>query len=204
MKKRKRNLKSKKDFSFKQEYKESWGYLKKSQNFIYIIIAIFLLFALLGFFIPIPESLSNQIFEFIRELLEQTKNMGQGELTSFIFFNNFKASFMGMIFGALFGVFSIILALVNGYLIGFVALIAIQEAGFSVLWKLIPHGIFELPAVFISLGLGLKLGMFVFEKEKFSAFKDFLLNSLRVFLLIVVPLLIIAAIIEGALIAFAA
>ena len=90
MKKRKRNLKSKKDFSFKQEYKESWGYLKKSQNFIYIIIAIFLLFALLGFFIPIPESLSNQIFEFIRELLEQTKNMGQGELTSFIFFNNFS------------------------------------------------------------------------------------------------------------------
>ena len=199
MKKRKRG--ESKDFSFKQEYKESWNYLKKSQNFIYIIMAIFFLFALIGFFIPIPESLSNQIIEFIKELLEKTSGMGQGELINFIFINNFKASFFGIIFGFFLGVFPIIIALVNGYVVGFVASIAVQSKGLSILWSLVPHGIFELPAVFISLGLGLKLGMFIFEKEKIKIFKESFSNSLKIFLLIVVPLLIIAAIIEGTLIA---
>ena len=69
-----------------------------------------------------------------------------------------------------------------------------------VLWRIFPHGIFELPAVFISLGLGLKLGTFIFQRNKLKAFAEFFWNSLRVFLFIVLPLLIIAAIIEGSLI----
>ena len=36
----------------------------------------------------------------------------------------------------------------------------------SDLFRLLPHGIFELPAIFISLGLGLRFGMFIFQKEK--------------------------------------
>ena len=198
MKNKKR--KSKKDFSFKQEYKESWDYLKKAKNYIYFIFIIFLFFALIGFFIPLPESLSIQLLEFIQELLEKTRGMGGRELTTFIFTNNLKTSFLGMVFGVFLGIFPVIISLVNGYVVGFVASIAVQNEGLSVLWSLVPHGIFELPAVFISLGLGLKLSMFIFEKNKIKAFKEYFLNSLRIFLLIVIPLLIVAAIIEGSLI----
>ena len=198
---KKRKKKRDKDFNFKQEYKESWDYLKKVKNYVYIIFGIFFFFALIGFFIPIPDYLSNQILQIISELLEKTKDMTQGQLTNFIFFNNLKTSFLGMIFGVFFGIFSIVIAIANGYLVGFVASIAVQIEGVSILWKLLPHGIFELPAVFISLGLGLKLSMFVFQKNKKKALYEYFWNSLRVFLFIVIPLLIIAAIIEGALIA---
>jgi len=38
--------------------------------------------------------------------------------------------------------------------------------GYGILWRLVPHGIFELPAVFISLGLGIKLGTFIFREYR--------------------------------------
>ena len=146
-----------------------------------------------------------------------------------------------MIFGIVLGIFSIITAIANGYLLGFVSLLVVKQAGISVLWKLFPHGIFELPALFISLGLGLRLGFWLFYEPikfywknnklilssfilfyfpslistllfdskfkkimgtKFEDFKNYLLNSLRVFIFVVIPLLILAAIIEGTLIFF--
>ena len=73
------------------------------------------------------------------------------------------------------------------------------DGGLS-LWKILPHGIFELPAVFIALGIGIKLGMFIFQKKKLESLKNYSINSLRVFLLIILPLLVIAGIIEGTLI----
>lgn len=193
-------MKKRKEFNLKEEYKKSWDYLKHSKNFIYVIIIIFFVFTLIGFFISVPDSLKSQILKFITELLEKTQGMSQMELIKFIFFNNLQSSFYGIIFGFLIGIFPIIATIANGYLLGFVASISVENGGILSLWKLLPHGIFELPAVFISLGLGLKFGMFIFQKKKLESLKNYLINSLRVFLLIVVPLLIIAAIIEGSLI----
>ena len=193
-------MKEEKKFSLKEEYKKSWKYLKESKNFIYAITAIFLVFVLIGFFIPAPDSLAEQILRFIEELLEKTQGMSQGNLVKFIFFNNLQSSFYGMIFGVLFGIFPIIAAIANGYLLGFVASISVENTGFLILWRLLPHGIFELPAVFISLGLGVKFGTFILQKRKLESFKEYFWNSLRIFFLIVIPLLIIAGIIEGSLI----
>jgi len=191
---------NKKEFNLKEEYKKSWNYLKESKNFIYVIVTVFFVFVLIGFFIPAPDSLAKQILEFIEQLLEKTQGMSQGELIKFIFFNNLQSSFYGMIFGVLLGIFPMIATIANGYLLGFVASISVENTGLLVLWRLLPHGIFELPAIFISLGLGLKFGMFIFQKRKLESFKEYFSNSLRVFFLIVLPLLIIAGIIEGSLI----
>jgi len=57
-----------------------------------------------------------------------------------------------------------------------------------------------LPAIFLSFGLGIKLGTFILQKKKIESFKDYFLNSLRVFFFVILPLLIVAAIIEGVLI----
>ena len=89
-----------------------------------------------------------------------------------------------------------------GCLFGFCSAMVVMCEGFGGLWRLAPHGIFELPALFISLGLGLKLGMFFLEKDKVKTFRNYLWNSLRVFLYIIIPLLLVAALIEGTLIFF--
>ena len=203
MKKRKQNKKQKSEEKrnfFAKKYSECWNYIKESRNFIYAIIGIFFGFSLAGFFLPVPEQIVLQILKFIEEILSKTDGMNQFELIKFIFLNNLQSSFTGMIFGVFLGVFPILGVIVNGYILGFVASISVQSEGIFVLWRLFPHGIFELPAVFISLGLGLKFGTFMFQKNKSEAFRKYLFNSVNVFLFFVIPLLIAAAVIEGSLI----
>ena len=195
--------KKKRKFNLKKEYKECWDYLKDSKRFIWIVVGIFFIFTMIGFFVPAPTLISEQIMKFIREILEQTEGLSQFQLIRFIFFNNLKSSFFGMILGVLLGIFPIFATIINGYILGFVAVLSVKEVGFLSLFSLLPHGIFEFPAIFISLGLGLRLGTFVFEKNKQKFLKKNLLKSFKTFLLVIIPLLIIAGIIEGCLIAMA-
>ena len=196
----KKRANRKTDF-FRENYKEVWQYIKDSRNFIYSVIIVFLFFALIGFFLPAPALLEARILEFIEELLRQTEGLSQVELMRFIFLNNLESSITSLIFGILLGVFPVLSAIANGYVIGFVASRTVDTNGFLVLWRLFPHGIFELPALFISLGLGIKLGTFFFAKDKMKTLHGYLIKSIKAFFFVVLPLLIIAAIIEGSLIA---
>ncbi len=193
-------LMKKTNFSLKKEYQKSWNYLKDSKKFILIVIGIFLAFTLIGFFVPPPEYISQKIFEFIKEILLKTEGMSQSRLISFIFLNNVQSSFFGMVFGIFLGIFPVVSTIMNGYLLGFVANLAIQDGGFFSLWRIFPHGLFELPAVFISFALGLKLGFSILNKKKFGNLNKNFISSLKAFILIIIPLLILAAIIEGTLI----
>ena len=177
--------------------KESISYLKESMIYFYIVVCLFLLSAIIGFMFP-----ENLVFfdELLKELAEKTSGLGPGELTWFIFQNNVMSSFFGLVFGIFLGIFSLMGILINGLLLGYVYAKASAISGLGIIWMLIPHGIFELPAVFISLGLGIKFGMFIFAKDKKKEFFRRMNNSLKVFLTIVLPLLGVAAIIEGILI----
>lgn len=200
----KKSMKKSKDvrkFSLKEHYVKSWSYIKESKNFIFLIIGFFVFSALIGFFVPASDLVTGKILEFIEDILSRTEGMNQVQLISFIFLNNLEASFVGFASGILLGIIPMIVTLANGYVVGFVSKMSVDAEGVVSLWRLLPHGIFELPALFISLGLGLKFGSFIFQKNKEESFRAFLVNSLRVFVFIVIPLLIIAAIIEGSLIA---
>jgi len=186
-------------FDIFEEYKKSLDYIKKSKNFIFAIIGIFFLFVLVGFFIPPPEIIYNEIIKFMQQLIETTKGMSASELIGFIISNNTKSTFFGVLLGTFFGIFPIISAIANGYMLGFVSAASVHSEGIFSLWKLLPHGIFELPAVFISLGLGLKLGTFIFQRDKIKNLKEYTINSFKVFFLVIIPLLVIAGIIEGTL-----
>ena len=197
-----KKTKNKKNNLLKSNYIQSWKYIKETSTFIWVITGLFLIFALIGFFIPIPDVLEKTILDYIREILEKTSGMSTGQLILFIFFNNLQAGFFGLIFGFLIGIFPLILTIANGYVLGYVASVSVASEGAGSLLSLLPHGIFELPAIIISLAMGLKFGMFVFQKDKEKSFKKFFINSLRVFVFLILPLLIIAAIIEGGLIFF--
>jgi len=194
-------MKSKK-FSLLSEYKKSFDYICKSKKFIFSVVAIFFFFSLIGFFVPLPEVLSKELILMLKKLLGNIEGLSTFGIIKYIFLNNIQSSFFGLFFGFFLGIIPVLVVLVNGFILGFVARIAVNADGIFALWKVFPHGIFELPAVFISLGLGVKFGTFIFRKKIFETFKIYFWNSLRVFVLIVIPLLIIAAIIEGCLISF--
>lgn len=185
---------------FSRQYFLCWNYVRESKKFVYAIILLFFIFALIGFFIPTPEILSNLIILFIQTLLEKTQGMSQLELIIFIFLNNLQSCFMGFLFGFLFGLFPIAVGILNGYILGFVGGLAVKKSGAYILWGLLPHGVFELPAIFISLGLGLRFGLFIFQKKIGEGFREYFFKGLRVFVFVIIPLLIIAAIVEGTLI----
>ena len=164
----------------------------------YLAFFIFLIIGVFGFIFP--NFFEEQIMQLILELIEQTEGLGVFELIGFILSNNIKSSFIGMICGIFLGIVPVLVLIVNGYVLGFVANKTVAIEGPLVLWRLFPHGIFEIPAVMISIGMGLKLGSFIFYRKKNTEeFKELLKNCLGVFIFIVVPLLIIAAVIEGGL-----
>lgn len=175
--------------------------IKSLKNYIWFVLLLFLLISVFGFIFP--YFFKEQIIKLITDLLKQTENLSTLELISFIIANNMKSAFFGMIFGIFFGIVSLVVAVVNGYVLGFVAKESVSIGGFSILFRLIPHGIFEIPAVIISLALGLKLGMFLFVykgKDKSKEFLKWLGDSVRVFVFVIIPLLVVAGIIEGILI----
>ncbi|MGD9276031.1 MAG: stage II sporulation protein M [Candidatus Pacearchaeota archaeon] len=190
----------KKKFSLKEQYELSWNFLKESGKFFYFTILLFFVFVFIGYFVPAPIEVQDVIKDYIKQLLLETEGMNSFELIKFIFLNNLQVSFFGVVLGVLFGIFPLIYTIGNGYILGFVSSIAVREGGLGILLRLLPHGIFELPAVFISLSLGFKLASFVLQTNKSEAFRKYFWNSLRVFVFIVIPLLVIAAIIEGSLI----
>ncbi len=192
----------KKNFNLIEQYRKSWNYLAECKYFIFYVIVIFLLFVLIGYFVKAPDSLAEIIFKYLKDIELKTRGFSQIDWMGFIFLNNLISSFLVLILGFFFGIYSIIGAIANGYMVGFVAHFAVSQQGIGSLWKLFPHGIFELPTIFISLGMGLKLGTFLFQKNKLKSLRYFLVNSLWIFFLIVIPLLIVAAVIEGSLIYF--
>jgi stage II sporulation protein M len=199
-KRAKKEIAKEKSFNLLKEYRKSWNYVKDSKIFIYAVILIFLFFILLGFFLPAPSIVYNLIVNYIKNILAQTENMSELNTIFFIISNNVLSTFLSILFGMFFGIFPLATTIINGYVLGFVSSVSVANGGILTLWKLLPHGIFEMPAVFISLGLGLRIGMFVFQKDKIKSLTNYLINSLKVFLLIIIPLLIIAGIIEGVLI----
>ena len=183
-----------------RKYKLCFDYLKESKNFIWIAVGLFFFFSLIGFFVPLPIDMQNEILAYFKKLILETQDFNSWEMMSFLFTNNSSATFIGLFSGCLFGIIPFFHTLANGFVLGFASAISVAENGLFSLWRLFPHGIFELPAVSISLGLGFKFGSFIFFKDAKKKFKEFFIKSLNVYIFVILPLLIIAAILEGLLI----
>ncbi len=196
-----RSQKKRKSFSPLVFYRTLFQYISEQKFYFLGITLVFFSIALFSFFVPPTPEIQQELLKVIQNLLAETEGMNALELTIFIFWNNLQASFMGLFFGIFLGIFPVLAAIVNGYLVGFVAAKSVSVEGLFVLWRLLPHGVFELPAVFIALGLGVRLGLSPFSSKPWPSFKYHLQRSTQVFFAIVMPLLIIAAIIEGLLIA---
>jgi stage II sporulation protein M len=181
----------------KNPYKRAFHYIKLSSNYIWFVFIFFIFSALLGFIFASNFGFLN---EMLRQLISQTEGLNVFQLFDFIFMNNAKVSVVGLFSGVLFGIIPLFYIFINGIVLGYVFNLTWTLVGWQEFWRILPHGIFELPAVFISLALGIRIGTFVFVRGKIEVLKERLRESLFVFLFVVVPLLLIAGIIESLLI----
>jgi stage II sporulation protein M len=183
---------------FAENYSKSWKFLREARWYVVFALGIFSLLFLIGFAFPIFFQM--EIFNFLANLSSRLDGKGAGYLFGYIFLNNLRASFLAIFLGVFFGVVPLVNAITNGYLIGFVSRYAVNQGGIFILWRLLPHGIFELPAVIMSIGIGLKIGIELFKKDFWKRLKYNLKEGLRFFVFVVIPLLLIAAAIESLLV----
>ena len=175
------------------------SYIRESKFYIFAAVILFFISALFSFLFPY---LFSAFDELLKDIVRQTEGLNGFQLFVFIFKNNLLSALLALFLGIFFGIVPFFNALLNGAVLGYVAEKSIFIGGLSILWRLAPHGIFELPAIFIAIGLGIKLGFsfFVFPVRKTLAHR--FEASLRVFVFFVIPLLFIAAVIESLLIYF--
>lgn len=183
----------------KDQWDEATYYLKETKGYIFFAIILFIASSFIGYFFRADLSFLDEI---LREIILKTQDLNTPQMIFFILQNNLLSALITVLGGLLFGIYPLFNAVINGTVLGYVLGIAADEVGFLVWWRLLPHGIFELPAIFISIGLGIKLGFSLFTNHEVRSqiLKERFYQSANTFLMIVIPLLIIAAIIEGILI----
>ena len=248
MKKKKQSIKKKNQNILSKTLKEFSVKKSFSDIKVYIIISllIFLLFICLGIIAPsifpkpvftyLEENLNNVI----KQLIEKTEGLNTPQLINFIFWNNSKSAFFGFILGIFLAIVPVSILVVNGFLLGYVIFKAVQIEGIIIIWRLFPHGVFEIPSILIATSLGIKIGIdlmtnafrhydksldrqsvfwlcllsmiffyvsfpiilayTLYHKELRDKLYSNLTNGIIIFILIIIPLLIIAAVIEGSLI----
>jgi stage II sporulation protein M len=116
-----------------------------------------------------------------------------------IFLNNAFVSLVSLILGIAIGIFPLLFIASNGYLVGVISYIVSQEKGYLfILMALLPHGIVELPMVFLSASIGLRLGHHAFLNliGRPAELKKEFKRGLKFYFHWIMPLLFIAAIIE--------
>jgi len=118
----------------------------------------------------------------------------------FIFLKNVTALLISFVFSPFFCVVPVVVLIVNGWVLSFLAATVVQEESLGfVLAGLLPHGILELPAFIMAEAAALSFGslviMAIFVKERRSQLLPGLKRNLR-YLMLAFILLVPAAIIE--------
>lgn len=180
--------------------KKDIEYLKLSRKYILIMTGIFIISMIAGLVATLQDlGLSENYLDMLKESFGWIKDLHPIAIVLVIFLNNAFKSLLAIVLGAGFGIIPVIFIGGNGLLLGIVANQVTREQGaLFVLAAILPHGIMEIPMVLISSALGLRLGylMYISILGKETNIRYELVQSLRVYMRIVVPLLFVAAVVE--------
>lgn len=180
-----------------------WSYFK---NATIAFFAIYLISILASLLFP---SIQKSLITYIQSVIEQAgivDNNGSISAVS-IMFNNLHAAALSILYGIIPFLYLPALPIgLNASIIGAVTSSYIVSSQSLLLFAagLIPHGIFEIPALLIAFACGLylchevtqRLSKSTSNKER-TPLVETILSIMRVYLTIVVPLLIIASFIEA-------
>jgi uncharacterized membrane protein SpoIIM required for sporulation len=177
--------------------KEAIRDLKDTKGYVYLAAAIFGAAAVGGAILS--ESLLAILGPF-KELAESISGKSPVVMVLMIFAQNSFSTLLSVWLGFLFCLVPLYTLILNGMVLG--VLFSVTETNILLdLMFLLPHGVFELPAVFIATGLGIWRGVW-FVRER-GRNRERAHKAYRVYFRVVLPLLLMAAVIEGLLIALA-
>lgn len=180
--------------------------LRKNSAFLWVAFSIFLvgyLFSFLYAWIQ-PETatafLPPQYLQGGNIGAQAPTNWDHPLMSSIILSNNIFVALQVFAYGISAGLGTVYVLLQNGLVLGALSAVVIHQGHALLYWSLIlPHGIIELSAIFISGAAGLKIGYGLLFPGFYKRKDALVLQGKEALQLIgaVIPMLIIAAIIEG-------
>ncbi len=146
-------------------------------------------------------ALTDYFKETITTFVNVFAGMSRLKLAVAIFLNNGFKTLLAILLGGLLGIVPLIFLLTNGIALGVAWSVSSYVRGPWVsLLSLLPHGVFELPAVFLGTSIGLKIGSEALRRltgKSAAKIGAELIQGLRYFLTVILPLLFAAALVEA-------
>jgi len=166
----------------------------------WLVIAVFLFVIGLVLGLVTPTGPLSEEIAALEELAELLEPLPQWSIFMIILVKNVSAILISLAFSPFFCLVPAMALTVNGWLLGWVSAAVVEEKSLGYLLSgLLPHGIFEIPALIMGEAVALSFGTAVilalFKKEK----RDLLLPNMRQnlrYMLVALALLLPAAIIE--------
>jgi len=155
--------------------------LQEARAYIFAAIIIFVSGNILALLIP---HVGEKVISLALEYFKPFKDKNYLELLVAIFLQNASSAFLAIAFGFLLGIIPVLGAVFNGIVLG--ALVHLDPLH---IFMIIPHGLFELPAVFIAWGLGIWCAGGLFQARRLETIIVRIKKSLNIYLSVVVPLL---------------
>ncbi len=169
---------------------------------IWIFIAIFLFGTgiALGLATPAGSSLPSEYITAFEEQFSDILTLPKPLIALFIFLKNTSALLISFVLSPIFCLVPILALFINGLVIAFVSILVIEEESLGFLLAgLLPHGVFELPALILgqaaALSFGITAVLALFKKERRNLLIPSLKRNLK-YLMVALALLLPAAIIE--------
>jgi stage II sporulation protein M len=175
-------------------FTDSLATISDAKYFILIAFIIYLCASITGWLYP-------ENFPFLNEQAEElvSKFTGKNAITfiSKLLIQNLIAAYVTTCIISLWGFFPALAAISNGLLLGW-AITNVPTSYYSkVIILLIPHGVFEWPAMSIGWGIGMWKGLGYRFSSIRPTYKERFKKANIVYFTVILPLLLVAAIIEG-------
>lgn len=188
-----------------KDLKEAIKFLRRHSKALKIALLVFLVGAIFGFMEYTNALEYRQFYEQIFEQSVGRFSSSEGaELAKGIFFNNIRASVLGLCSGILPFIFFPVIniagnGITTGAAIASVSIATGKDAGSLVLLGILPHGIFEITALVVAIALGITLCKNITKallRKPHEKIAELLDETARCYVLVVLPLIFIAAVVE--------
>jgi stage II sporulation protein M len=176
-------------------YIELWEDIQKKKWFLVFSVSL-LVIAALSSIVNIEglRKVLSEVENALRMLADYFHDKTLYYLIAYIFIHNAVVSFIALFLGIFFSFIPVFMIIANGYIIGVLSISHLSKIGL-----LIPHGIFELPAFILACSYGTWLGLWPLSHDRRKNLTLRIRQCMKIYFYLIMPLLMIAAVIEGSM-----
>ena len=183
-------------------YQQLRAYLHHLRPYLTTSIVLFSVGAAIGLILinQFPH-MTDSLEESLHAFIKQFRGLSKLKLAAAIFLNNSVKTLVVILLGIFFGIVPVFFLIVNGVTLAVVLTLSTQSRGIGLsLLSVVPHGILELPAVFLGTAIGLMMGASF--TRRLTAKSEIRIGTelgqaLKFFVILIVPLLMVAALVEA-------